>query len=362
MELINRLKALVADAPLDEKLLPTEEATKQALVLPFIRELGYAIFNPVEVRPEFTADVGTKKGEKVDYAIMRNDTPIILIECKKYGTPLEAAVNSQLFRYFATTAARFGIVTNGIEYRVFSDLDHPNKMDEKPFLQFSLQALTQRDVDVIQLFSKTSFEEIRVVTVAQDLKYTNGIKQVLEQEASSPSEELTKVLAKRVFDGNVTKSVLEQFTDITKRAFEGFLNDRANRIFDSAKMSLEPKTVTATPSKREVKRRNRVQPTKLHLAGVEYPVKKWNAVLVKTFQVLAGASPNAAELLKADCGRYCSDSSKGFKKGFKIAEGLWVETNLSSSNITRLCEEGVRAVGWDASQWRVETPETQQPL
>ena len=99
-----------------EKLKPeikTEEATKNAFIMPFIRSLGYDVFNPLEVIPEFVADIGIKKGEKVDYAIMRDGTPMILVECKHWSENLDPH-NSQLFRYFHTTKAKFGLLTNGI--------------------------------------------------------------------------------------------------------------------------------------------------------------------------------------------------------------------------------------------------------
>ncbi len=71
-----------------ESETPTEEATKTSLILPFIQMLGYDIFDPAEVVPEFTADIGIKRGEKVDYAIMQRGKPAILIECKRYGSNL----------------------------------------------------------------------------------------------------------------------------------------------------------------------------------------------------------------------------------------------------------------------------------
>ena len=76
------------DSPSGVDHRDTEEATKSALVLPFIQMLGYEIFDPTEVVPEYTADVGTKKGENVDYALMQNGKPAVLVECKKYVSPI----------------------------------------------------------------------------------------------------------------------------------------------------------------------------------------------------------------------------------------------------------------------------------
>jgi len=138
MDLIDKINEMAARIPKQIEHISTEEATKNALVMPFINALGFNVFDPTEVVPEFTADVGTKKGEKVDYAIVRDGKPILLFEVKCTGTDLNNVHASQLYRYFSVTEARFGILTDGVIYRFYSDLDAPNKMDEKPFFVFDL--------------------------------------------------------------------------------------------------------------------------------------------------------------------------------------------------------------------------------
>ena len=172
--------------------LETEEATKSALVLPFIQMLGYEIFDPTEVVPEFTADVGTKKGEKVDYALIQDGKPAILIECKKYGSNLDEAEMSQLLRYFTVTAARFGILTDGIVYRFFSDLDQPNVMDTKPFFEFNILDFTDIQVTELKRFTKSAFAVREIVDAARELKYTTEIKRILAEELAAPSKEFVR--------------------------------------------------------------------------------------------------------------------------------------------------------------------------
>ena len=110
-ESLNQVAAKVRDL---KEGIETEEATKNAFIMPFIGQvLGYDVFNPTEVVPEFTADVGVKKGEKVDYALVHDGQVQILIECKKIGVPLSLENASQLYRYFAVTNARIGVLTNG---------------------------------------------------------------------------------------------------------------------------------------------------------------------------------------------------------------------------------------------------------
>src|ERR1043165_5481568 len=125
MEFKNAIKQLGDRVAKMKNQILTEEATKNAFIMPFIQTLGYDVFNPLEVVPEFIADIGIKKGEKVDYAIVRDGHPIILIECKHWSADLDPH-NSQLFRYFHTTPAKFGILTNGIFFRFYTDLVLPN--------------------------------------------------------------------------------------------------------------------------------------------------------------------------------------------------------------------------------------------
>lgn len=234
MDLIDRLKALASRIPAQKEHLKTEEATKHALVMPFIQALGYDVFNPAEVVPEFTADVGTKKGEKVDYAILRDEKPAILIECKTLGADLSECHCSQLYRYFSVTSARFAVLTNGVDYRFFSDLEEPNKMDARPFLEFSMLDVDEDLVRELKKITKENFDLENILSTASELKYTNGIKRVLAEEWLNPSDRFIRMMARRVYSGRITQQVHEQFSQIVKRAFHEFVNDRLSDRLKSA--------------------------------------------------------------------------------------------------------------------------------
>ena len=234
MDLIDRLKGLATQISGKLEHLQTEEATKNALVMPFLNALGYNVFDPTEVVPEFTADVGTKRGEKVDYAILQDGKPIILIECKVAGTPLSAEVASQLYRYFSVTEARFGVLTDGVRYEFYSDLEEPNKMDARPFLEVNMLDLTEKVAAELKRFAKDSFDLERILSTASDLKFTKGIKKALAEEWMNPTEDFVRLLAGRVYSGRFTQAVREQFTSITRKAFHEFLSDRVNERLKSA--------------------------------------------------------------------------------------------------------------------------------
>jgi hypothetical protein len=134
--------------------ITSEEGSKTSLVLPLLSLLGYDVFNPKQITAELTADVGVKKGEKVDYAIMGSGKPKLIIECKKVGSSLDATSISQLFRYFTALRVRLGVLTDGITYKFFSDIDAPNRMDGAPFFEFNLVSHTQADIDFLLKFRR----------------------------------------------------------------------------------------------------------------------------------------------------------------------------------------------------------------
>lgn len=235
MDLIDQLKALSSKVAKQLDLIQTEEATKNAFIMPFINALGYNVFDPTEVTPELTADVGTKKGEKVDYAILKDGKPIMLFECKCCKVDLDKEEMSQLYRYFNVTDARFGILTNGIIYRFYTDLEEPNKMDSKPFLEFNiLDDIKDSLVEDLKRFTKTFFSLDETLTAASELKYTKEIKRLLAEQLVNPSEEFVKFFAAKVYAGKLTQVVKQQFADLTKKALHQFITDRINERLKSA--------------------------------------------------------------------------------------------------------------------------------
>jgi hypothetical protein len=249
MDFIDRVREMAARIEKRVAHVQTEEATKNSLVMPFINNvLEYNVFDPAEVVPEFTADVGTKKGEKVDYAILKDGKPIMLFECKRYGWDLDKEEASQLYRYFSVTEVRFAVLTDGVIYRFYSDLDQPNKMDAKPFLEFNILAFEEALVEELKKFSKSSFDLEEILTTASELKYTREIKKILAEEWSNPSDRFVSFFASQVYSGRKTQTVMEQFHPITKSAFHQFVSDR---ISDRLKSALAEETAAASARVRQ---------------------------------------------------------------------------------------------------------------
>ncbi|MEK4425466.1 type I restriction endonuclease [Solibacillus sp. FSL K6-1523] len=230
---IEHLKSLSVRIDSMKESIKTEEATKTAIVMPFFQILGYDVFNPLEFSPEFIADVGIKKGEKVDYAILNDGEPVILIECKSITENLTKH-DSQLFRYFGTTTAKFGILTNGIEYKFFTDLEEPNKMDTTPFFTFNISELRDIHVQEIAKFRKESFDLENISSNASDLKYLNALKSYLSVQFDTPNEDFVKFLVHQIYDGLKTKTTLEKFTPIISKGLKQMITEKVNEKLNAA--------------------------------------------------------------------------------------------------------------------------------
>ena len=198
---------------LKENIL-TEEATKNAFIMPFINALGYDVFNPLEVVPEMTCDIAMKKGEKIDYAIMKDGEPVLLIECKHWAQDLNLHDN-QLIRYFNVSKAKFGLLTNGIIYRFYTDLK-------------------DNQVEELKKFHKSYFDVDNVLSSASELKYTGELKTIIAKEFVNPSPDFVRYFAKQVYDGVITAKILDQFTSLTKKSISTYINDLISERLKSA--------------------------------------------------------------------------------------------------------------------------------
>mgnify|MGYP002859355970 CR=1 FL=1 len=253
MEFADKLKEFCTRVKNIRGKIKTEEATKTSLIMPFFSLLGYDVFNPMEFVPEYTADVGIKKGEKVDYAIVdKKQNPMILIEAKFCGEKLNKH-GGQLFRYFSTTPAKFGILTNGVVYQFYTDLEESNKMDKVPFLVVNLLSLEDNVIPYLQKFEKSSFSIDNVIEKANELKYNDQIKQILYKQLTEPDDSFVAYVISDIYSGRKTQRVIEDFRPLVKRAFAQIVNDKANERLKSAmdtEMAEEPqdkKVVTPQP-------------------------------------------------------------------------------------------------------------------
>ena len=230
----DNLRAISDRVKTQSSSMATEEALKTAVVLPFLRALGYDIFDPNEIIPEFISDAVGKKGEKVDYAVKIDGIIRILIECKPISTVLDKRHLDQIFRYFTVTAAKFAILTNGRTFNFYTDLEEPNKLDTRPFLIFDISDIQSGILGELKKFSKESFDVDAILATAARLKITSGIKQEITKLVEEPSEDFIRMLAKNVYEGKITAPVKEMLTGVVRTAFREVIMDSVKNRLTSA--------------------------------------------------------------------------------------------------------------------------------
>lgn len=248
MDFKDQLKQLSDRVAKLKDQIQTEEATKNAFIMPFIISLGYDVFNPMEVVPEYTTDIGIKKGEKIDYAIIKDGQPSILIECKHWNANLDVH-DGQLLRYFHVSKAKFSILTNGILYRFYTDLEETNKMDTKPFLEFNILDIKDNLVDELKKFHKSYFDVENIFNSASELKYTKELQNIILAEMQNPTDILVRLFARQVYSGLITAKILDQFTQLTRKSYAQVINDI---ITERLKSALHKENEAAKELKEEI--------------------------------------------------------------------------------------------------------------
>lgn len=210
--------------------IQTEEAVKTSIILPFFKLLGYDIFNPEEFIPEYTTDVGIKKGEKIDYVIMNELSPVFLIEVKNCPDKNLKRHTSQLFRYFAVSKARYGMLTNGFNFIFYTDLDEKNIMDTESFFQFNILDLNDKDIIEISKYTKTNFNVDDIHESASELRYLNKIKQLIISQSRKPSDAFVNYILGEMHIGRKTKSLVDIFREYTKLSLKTLIIDNKKSV------------------------------------------------------------------------------------------------------------------------------------
>lgn len=297
MDFEEKIDELAAKAKRDKSSLLTEALTKSSLIVPFIQALGYSTTNISEVYPEFTADVAGKKGEKVDYAIMHNGKPSILIECKKCGDDLRIDKQDQLHRYFMTVDARIAILTDGIRYLFFSDTDEDKKMDSRPFMELNLENVDKTLLPELKKYRKGKFDTNIAVETAKQLKYNREFKQLLAKQLNP--EAIDKEFVKFFINNSqypgkkVTNNVIEMFSGMVHRAVTEFIAEQLDNHIKAVSASIQKE-------KEDVQPEEAIDPK----SKIETTPDEWQAFyLVKS--ILMG-TVDSERVTMRDTVKYCS--------------------------------------------------------
>ncbi len=262
-----------------------EEATKMALIVPFLSALGYDIHDPTEVIPEYVADFATKKAgqfEKVDYALAINGTIVMIVEAKACGQKPEAH-DGQLRKYFnSLIATKVAIVTNGVEYRFFTDLRHTNIMDEEQFFSFNILKYDLKDIENLKFFHRDNFDVAAINRHAEEMVYVKGMTQLVGSLLRSPSEEFIRFLIAELgklapsykIEKPIKTKLLNKFEPIVKKSIQSSLLELMTRslsqeMAQTAEINNTAMTAEAENEEEEELESSQVVTTSEELAALE---------------------------------------------------------------------------------------------
>ena len=371
MELTDQIERLSKKVTQRKENIQTEEATKQAFIMPFISALGYDVFNPDEVIPEYVADIGVKKDEKIDYCIKKGDEPEVMIECKHWQANLQEYIH-QLHRYFYATSAKLVILTNGIQYRFYTDSEQKNIMDNEPFWEFDIINFSKEDIEELEKYRKDNFDINEIYKTANDLKITKQIKQIIKKEINNPSDNFGKFFAEQIHFGTLTEEDINHYKEIVKKSLNQLISER---VQDYSATEIHTKTTKAkdykkkSPDVGEASSKSKTNskqtaPKEIIIGNDSYSIGKWKEVLTKTAEWLI----ERGKLKPSDCPISKGRSNKrnlvhttpvhqhgrNFKGAKQLSNGVYIETHLNRTDSIECARQLLQEFGYQGELLEVK--------
>ncbi|UIZ98122.1 type I restriction endonuclease [Acinetobacter johnsonii] len=242
----------------------TEETTKQALILPLLDILGFSPYDPTKVLAEFAADFpGVKSTERVDYALYCNGQPVMFIEAKPYVANLTNHA-PQLSRYFnSSLGVTIGAITNGKEWRFFTDLINPNVMDDKPFLTVDFTKNKAEDLTQLAEFKHDNFHVEKLRFFAEENQYIQQFKTVIKRSINEVDIDFVRYVAQQAsIPRQLNTKFLESIQPFVKQAVEQSISDTVVKGLSS------PTIITAQPVEQKVEETIEIVPESSTLSDI----------------------------------------------------------------------------------------------
>ena len=244
---INKLQSHIDHVKRVGEHCSTEETTKQALILPLLDILGFSPYDPTKVLAEFAADFpGVKATERVDYALYCNGQPVMFIEAKPYVANLTNHA-PQLSRYFnSSLGVTIGAITNGKEWRFFTDLINTNVMDEKPFLTVDFTKHKAEELVQLAEFRHDNFHVEKLRFFAEENQYIQQFKTVIKKSINEVDIDFVRYVAQQAnIQRQLNTKFLETIQPFVKQAVEQAISDTVVKGLSSPTIitaqTIEPK-------------------------------------------------------------------------------------------------------------------------
>jgi len=245
---IQRLKSHIEHVKKVGEHCTTEETTKQALILPLLDILGFNPYDPTKVLAEFAADFpGVKATERVDYALYCNGQPVMFIEAKPFVANLTNHA-PQLSRYFnSSLGVTIGAITNGREWRFFTDLINTNVMGEKPFLTIDFTKANPEDLTQLAEFKHDNFHAEKLRFFAEENQYIQQFKAVIKKSINEVDIDFVRYVAQQAnIQRQLNTKFLESIQPFVKQAVQQAISDTVVKGLSS------PTVITAQPVEQKI--------------------------------------------------------------------------------------------------------------
>lgn len=275
-DFITRLKSHIEHVKKVGSHCTTEETTKQALILPLLDILGFNPYDPTKVLAEFAADFpGVKATERVDYALYCNGQPVMFIEAKPYIADLTNHA-PQLSRYFnSSLGVTIGAITNGREWRFFTDLINTNVMDEKPFLVIDFTKAKPEDLTQLAEFKHDNFHAEKLRYFAEENQYIQQFKSVIKRSINDVDIDFVRYVAQQAnIQRQLNTKFLENIQPFVKQAVQQAISDTVVKGLSS------PTIITAQPVEHKIK--EEIQEAPVAVEEPDYIVHPDNEKIITT--------------------------------------------------------------------------------
>jgi len=313
-----------------------EEQTKAIFISPFLRALGYQTDDPDLVMVQYRADPHDIKGGKVDYALLREGDPVIYVEAKPLHDTLEnPKYINQIRRYFSGfKKVHFVILTNGNQYQFFTDLREPNRLDRKPFRVFNLSEVNKDLEKYLSLLSPQSFNSEKAKHLAVQWARSEQVYTYLKQQFDTPSEKFVSLLSKLIF----SSSKLEIKEDVKKALRDVDLSLADSESEDLSIIGPDP-SEEKNPFAIEFAKRQKIEYFRFQNEKIIGNISDMYVHVIK--DLYETDRHKLIEISKTIKSLKITSSPGSIRKPMKISDGVYVGTNLSTSDKIRLLKKGL---------------------
>ncbi len=359
-----------------DELVGSETRTKTVLIEPLLRALGWDVSEPKKVLTEYHADIfGIKAGERVDYALMRDGEPTMVLEAKYLDRPLNDVTHAkQLFRYLQNTSAKVGILTNGRRYQFYQDTNDVNVKEFPPLFSVDLTNASPTEVDLLRAFSEECYDPDAAIKLMEEAYYKTAIRETLVAELKIPQREFVQWVMSKTYDGSRTAGKVEWFTEHVKEALKDFcVANHETSVKSTETNPLPPEPPVPKASSGKWTRLVDFQPVKKTKPppiirfenGEERSITYWKRLVVEVAESLIRKGVLTENKCPVSAGfktGYClvnsipeHPSGKPFYGHIELSNGLYIYTYIGSIGSVPSCIGLLKHLGQDPAQVWLKT-------